>query len=311
MSLTVNKFYKDNKYLKLLNEVDDLKKEITEIDISRPGIELAGDFEFATPTRIQLLGYQEVSFMDKKKINIDILNKLISPKTPAIVFSRGLIPDSNFLEIATKKGVAVFLTEEKTSKVFNKLFEYLEFELAPEKLVHGVFMKIYGEGILIKGDSGIGKSEVALELIKKGHFLIADDAVEFKKIDSETLIGTSPKLLQNKMEIRGIGIVDIQKLYGVTSVQKNCQLDLIIELTYSNENIDRIGNNISCENILDTKKNKLKIPILKGKNISNLIEVAVANFQLKEYYNYDSSNEFINNLNDHLTNVNKDTDERN
>lgn len=290
----------DNGYLKQINSVSFEDKEINNAEISRPGIELNGYLDHYQPKRVQLYGVQEFEFMKKNGINEDLLDKILLPDVPFIIFSRNQIPDSTFLKIADEHQIPVFKSEMITSKIFSTLYEYLEDKLAPETTVHGVMMSIYGTGVLIKGASGIGKSEVALELVKRGHVLVADDSVVLRKVDGETLKASAPQILKNKMEIRGIGIVDIQKLYGVTSVKVEQGLDLIIELTNSNQNIERIGTKQINEQNLDVSKEKIVIPVLTGKNISNLIEVAVADHQLKHDYNFDAAQEFVQDLNNLL-----------
>lgn len=293
------KFLDENKYLRLVNKVDISDKFLYSSEIARPGVALTGHLEFFDEDRIQLFGLQEFTFL-QDFVSDDILRAYLEKEPPLIIFARSNIPCKRFLDIADELKIPVLVCEINTSKVFTKIHDYLEYELAPQTKVHGVMLNIFGKGVLIKGQSGIGKSEVALELIKKGHILIADDMVNLKKTDTETLMGEAPDLLKSKMEIRGIGIVDIQKLYGVTSVLLQDKLDLIIELTESLEGIDRIGNTYLYEEILSVKKKKIKIPIFKGKSISNLIEVAVANYQLEEDHKYNASEEFTKNLNDLL-----------
>lgn len=295
--VSVAQLVKDNDGIKQLNSVDIDNKFIEIVEISRPGVELFGFFDYYSAKRVQLYGLQEYQVLKNKKVSEETLEQLLQSQIPLILFARDQEPPKEFLKIATTKGIPVFKGPLVTSKYFSSLYEYLEDKLAPETQVHGVMLSIYGLGVLIKGPSGIGKSEVALELIKKGHQLVADDAVKLRRVDSERLIASAPELLQNKMEIRGIGIVDIQKLYGVTSVMSEHKLDLIIELTRDDTNIERIGKNEIKEDILEVAKVKRVIPILTGKNISNLIEVAVADFQLRKYYGYNASEEFIANLN--------------
>ncbi len=297
--LSFSKFLNDNKYLELVNEVSIENRVLLSTEIARPGVSLTGHFDFFSNERIQIFGLQEYTFLENY-VSDEILRKFIEQKPPLIIFSRDKYPCERFLKLANEFSIPVCISSKNTSKLFTKVHDYLEYELAPETTEHGVMLNIFGKGVLIKGPSGIGKSEVALELIKKGHILVADDMVVFKKIDTDTLLAQAPDILKSKMEIRGIGIVDIQKLYGVTSVLLKDKLDLIIELTDCMQNIDRIGNEYLFEEILDIKKKKIKIPILTGKSISNLIEVAVANYQLEEDFDYKASEEFTRNLNNLL-----------
>lgn len=291
---------KDHPYLEQINDVKLENKTISSAEISRLGMELNGFLEHYEDKRAQLYGLQEFEFLKNTKISEDLLKKLLTKNVPFIIFARNQRPQKKFEKIATQQNIPIFVTKRITSKVFSSLYEYLEDKLAPETLVHGVMMSIYGTGVLIKGESGIGKSEVALELIKKGHVLVADDSVKLRQLDSETLISSAPDLLKNKMEIRGIGIVDIQKLFGVTSVKIEQPLDLIVELTKEKTNIERVGNKHKEEKILEVSKKKISIPVLTGKNISNLVEVAVGDYQLKNDYNYDAAQEFVDKLNNML-----------
>ncbi len=297
--LSFSKFLEENKYLKLVNDIDIKNRDLSSSEISRPGVSLTGHFDYFSNERIQIFGLQEYTYLENH-VSDEILREFLEQKPPLVIFARNKFPCKRFLKIANEFSIPVCISDKNTSKLFTKVHDYLEYELAPETTVHGVMLNIFGKGVLIKGASGIGKSEVALELIKKGHILVADDMVVFKRIDTDTLLAQAPDILKSKMEIRGIGIVDIQKLYGVTSVLLKDKLDLIIELTDDQKNIDRIGNSYLFEEILEIKKKKIKIPILTGKSISNLIEVAVANYQLEEDFNYKASEEFTKNLNDIL-----------
>ncbi len=306
--LSFSKFLKENKYLKLVNDVDIKNRYLSSSEISRPGVSLSGYFEYFSNERIEIFGLQEYTYLENH-VSDENLKDFLKHKPPLIIFARNKFPCERFLKLANEFSIPVCVSDKHTSKLFTKVHDYLEYELAPETTAHGVMLNIFGKGVLIKGASGIGKSEVALELIKKGHILVADDMVVFKRIDTDTLLAQAPDILKSKMEIRGIGIVDIQKLYGVTSVLLKDKLDLIIELTDNQNNIDRIGNNYLFEEILEIKKKKIKIPILTGKSISNLIEVAVANYQLEEDFNYKASEEFTKDLNDLL--LKKETDGNN
>ncbi len=296
--ISLKKILKNNKYLEPINSIELDEKFVKEPELSRPGLALTGRFDHFPQNRVLLFGMQEFSFLED--VEDGIINELLSKNIPLIIFTRGNYPSEKFIEMANKNNVNIFVTKKITSVVFTKMYDFLSRQLAPETEVHGVLLNIYGKGVLIQGKSGIGKSEVALELVKSGHILIADDLVILKNIDTSILIGSAPEILQNKMEIRGLGIVDVQKLFGVTSVSLEKKLDLIVNLTDTDEQIDRIGNEYIYEEILGIKIKKIKIPILKGKNLSSLIEIAVANYQLKEDYDYDSSQEFINSLNKKL-----------
>lgn len=297
--IKVNEFLKQNKYLYKLNEINsDIQFETTEI--YRPALAFYSKFKYSSRGGVQIIGNQEFEFLDK--LNVDDINNFFAEGLSLVIFARDKQPSEEFLKVAKEYDILVCKSTLATSKVFSKVHKFLEMFLAEETQLHGVMLSISGKGTLIKGASGVGKSEVALELIKRGHLLISDDQIIVKKLDNDTLSCEPPEILRNKMEIRGIGIVDIQKLFGVTSVSLSKEIDLIIELTDKAEAVDRIGNAYLYETILGVKKKKITIPILSGKNIANLVEVAVANYQLAEDYNYNSSEEFIELLNETLKN---------
>lgn len=270
---------------------------IHELEISRPGLSLTGYLHDFRENRIQVIGTLEHKYLEKFGFTTKNIKNMLEFDIPLIVFSRSYHPPKEFLDLCISSGVTVCNTKLSSTKLQTMLFSKLEFMLAPETQVHGVLLSVHGVGILIKGGSGIGKSEVALELINRGHLLVADDAVLIKKIDESTLIGTAPQLLKNRLEIRGVGIVDIQKLYGVTKVISSKKINLVVEIKPLSGQEDRIGTNIKSEMILDTKIAKIEIPITPGRTLSNLIEVAVANFELKHSHGYDSAASFVEDLN--------------
>ncbi len=298
-SITIEKILTDLEFLKIKTASHTLDNIVSIREISRPGIEITGHLEYFPYRRIQLFGYQEVNYLsslseEKFKENI---SKYLHPDIPLIVFARGLEPDPYFLELANKYDIPICVSEISTSKLFTLLFSYLEYELAPQTQVHGVLLSIFGMGVMIKGKSGVGKSEIALELINRGHYLVTDDSVVIKKTDEDTLIGSAPKLLKNRLEIRGIGIVNIQKLFGTTKVLPQKAIDLVIELRPMTGNEDRIGNNNEIETILGTDIPKIIIPVNIGRSVASLVEAAVANYELKKFHNYDSAEAFIDDLN--------------
>lgn len=297
MSLKLNKLVTDFGNLKLLTNdiIHDI--EITVSEISRPGLELTGYTQYYPYRRVQVFGMNEVSYLESTGYQKQVLDKMIIKNVPAMIFCRDLKPSQEFIDKANEIGVPIYTTCEATSKFTSKLFNYLEYELAPQTQIHGVLVSVYGKGVLIRGASGVGKSEVALELINRGHILVADDAIVIKKVDDTNLIGSAPTLLKNRLEIRGVGIVDIQKLYGVTKVINSKRISLVAELKPLNGTEDRIGNASKFETILDCEVPKVEIPITIGRSVSNLIEVAVANFGLKTEYGYDSAQSFIDDLN--------------
>lgn len=297
MSITIKKFLEKFKEMELLTSEETLNQKITEQDIVRPGLSMVEEIENFPYNRIQVYGTIEMDFLNRHNFNIEDKQRLVNSQIPIIIFARNLHPTQEFIQSAEKTGVCIVVSKMSTTKLVSRIHRYLERELAPMTTVHGVLLKVHGVGTLIKGKSGIGKSEVALDLIRNGHILVADDSVVIKKIDDVTLIGEAPVLLKNRLEIRGIGIVDIQKLYGVTSVSQESEVDVIIDLVDMDTSFDRIGNEILIEKILDNKVKKIQLPVTSGRSLAGLIEAAIANYQLKVDYNYDSSADFVKDLN--------------
>lgn len=273
-----------------------LDKEIKVAELSRPGIELTGYVENFPYYRIQLLGLQEIKYLEHINYDKEKLLSFFEKDIPLIIVCQNLEINDIFIRLGEEKQVPIVKTSIRTSKLQAHLFSYLEEQLAPCKQIHAECLNIYGKGVLITGASGIGKSEVALDLVKNGHFLIADDSVILKFIDDNNIIATAPELLKNRIEIRGVGIIDITKLFGVTSVLNKAKVDIILELKPLDGSEDRIGQEIKYTEINGYKIPKINIPISAGRNITNLIETAVANFNLKREYNYDASKELIQDL---------------
>ena len=268
-------------------------------DVNRTGLPLAGYFEYFPYERIQIIGKTEFTYFE----NIDKderrkrLDKFFSYEIPVLIVTRGLEISEDILEKAKKYKRAVLSSECSTTRFINKLSNYLDNKLAPHVTLHGVLVDVYGIGVLIKGESSIGKSETALELIQKGHRLVADDAVEIRKVDDSRLVGQAPELLKHYMEIRGIGIMDVKSLYGVGAIKNQKAIDLVIELENWNQQkyYDRLGLDREYEEILGKKVEKLVIPVKPGRNTSMIIEVAAMNFRQKGM-GIDAAQEFTKKL---------------
>ena len=269
----------------LTPQIDVSKIRIRQPDINRPALQLTGYFEHFAAGRIQIIGLVEYSYMQQMKYEDKerIYRKFLSLDIPCIVFCRELEPDEIFISIALENGVPVLMTRTATSNFTSELIRWLNVRLAPCITIHGVLIDVYGVGVLITGESGIGKSEMALELIKRGHRLVSDDVVEIRKVSEETLIGTAPEITKHLIELRGIGIIDVKTLFGVSSVRNSQNIDLVIELEeWSKEkDFDRLGLE---ENYIEYLGNRVvchKIPIRPGRNLAIICEAAAANHRQK------------------------------
>jgi len=255
------------------------------ICINRPGLFLTGFDEYFASSRVQVMGNAEMYYLFglNKEKRAAILDKLFSKNIPCLILSRGLKPAKEMLDAAAKYDVPVFLSSKITSEVVNDMVVYLNRLLAPSISMHGVFVNINGMGIILCGDSGIGKSETALELVHRGHRLISDDAVIIKRIGDE-LIGTAPEVTKGFMEIRGVGIVDVVRVYGVGALQHSRSIELIIELEkwIEGKTYDRVGRDINYSEILGVNIPRILIPVTAGRNLAIVIESAAGNFRLRE-----------------------------
>lgn len=272
--------------LTLVSGNEGIGRYITTSDISRPGLEMAGYFTHYPANRVQLIGKTEHSFLETLPSNVkkERMLRLCSHETPAIVISRGLDAPEELIQASNENNVPVLLTTMKTTRFSSRLTNYLESKLAPYVAMHGVLVDVYGIGVLIIGKSGVGKSETALELIKKGHRLVADDCVEIRQEAEDLLMGTPPPLLEHLLEIRGIGIIDIMTLFGASAVRSQKRITLIVELeNWDPEKVyDRLGLDEEKMKIIDTEITKLTIPVQPGRNVSVIIEVAAMNYRLKK-----------------------------
>ena len=271
--------------LQLVSGQEGIGRYITTSDISRPGLEMAGYFTHYPANRVQLLGKSELSFfaMLPQEDKVDRVRKLCTLNTPAIIIARGLEVPEELIEAAAEANVPVLVTKQTTTQFSSSLTNFLESQLAPSTAIHGVLVDVYGIGVLIIGKSGVGKSETALELIKKGHRLVADDCVEIRQEAENVLVGSPPPLLEHLLEIRGIGIIDIMTLFGASAVRTNKRITLVVELELwdASKNYDRLGLDEEKMQIIDTKLTKLTIPVQPGRNVSVIIEVAAMNYRLK------------------------------
>lgn len=270
----------------LTPNVDLTGKKIEVPDLNRPALQLAGYFEHFDSDRVQIIGYVEYTFVEKlsQEKKEDVYKGLLHYQLPCIIFCRNLVPDELFLQVAEEAEIPVFITERATSEFTSELTRWLNEELAPCISIHGVLVDVYGVGVLIMGESGIGKSEAALELIKRGHRLVSDDVVEIRRVSDELLIGTAPDVTRHFIELRGIGIVDVKMLFGVMSVRETKAIELAITLEDWDKDkaYDRLGMEEEYTEFLGKKVVCHQIPIRPGRNLAIIVETAAINHRQKQ-----------------------------
>ncbi len=303
--ITVEKFLslneEKNNFLKvrLITDSIGMNNEIISYEVNRPGMALFGYFKDFAFERIQIFGKGEGNYVLTlaKENRLDTFEELFKYKMPLCIFTYNLNPPESFIKIAEKNNVCVIISELKTMDMIRNIENLIEEELIESHTVHGGLVEVFGVGVLILGKSGVGKSEATLELISKGHRLISDDTVEFKKLNDGRIIGRKNEFIKHNMEVRGIGVVDISRLSGMSAIRDKKRLDLVIELENWNddEQYDRMGLEEKTYNILNTEIPYIKIPVRSGRNICILIETAAKNFRLKEM-GYNSAKELNKNL---------------
>ena len=276
-----------------------LNKEVTTSDISRPGLEMTGYFDYYSPERIQLIGMKEWSYLQHMTSHnrLQVFREMFAEQTPAIVVARKLIIPDEMITAAEEKGIAILQGSAPTSRLSGELSSFIDSKLATRTSVHGVLMDIYGMGVLIQGDSGIGKSETGLELVKRGHRLVADDRVDIFAKDEMSLWGEPAEILRHLLEIRGVGIIDVMSLYGASAVKDSSpvQLAVYLENYDKSSTYDRLGNNAEEFLINGVAIPRIRIPVNTGRNISVVIEAAAMNFRAKEM-GYDATKTFEDRL---------------
>ena len=296
-SVKLEKIVEKMKLENLTPELDISKIKIKQPDINRPALQMAGYFEHFEDTRLQIIGFVEYTYMEglPQARQKEVFTRLLSYDIPAIIFSRELQPNPLFLEIALEHKIPLFSTKKATSSFMAEIIRWLNVMLAPCISVHGVLVDVFGEGVLITGESGIGKSEAALELIKRGHRLVTDDAVEIRKVSDDTLVGSAPDITKHFIELRGIGIVDVKTLFGVESVMYNQTIDMVIRLEDWNReaNYDRLGLDEEYIEFLGNKVVCYSIPIRPGRNLAVIVESAAINYRAKKM-GYNAAQELYN-----------------
>lgn len=275
------------------------EKTVTLSDISRPGLELTGYFNYYPYERIQLFGMTEVSFTQNMTVEerLMIMRRMASENTPCFLISRSLEPPKEMLQAAEESGIPVLGSNLSTTRLSSLVTDYLDGQLAERRSMHGVLVDIYGLGVLITGDSGVGKSETALELVKRGHRLIADDRVDVYQQDERTVVGEAPMILRHLLEIRGIGIIDVMNLFGAGAVRADTSISLIVHLQNwsQDKKYDRLGSDTEEQMIFDVPVPKITVPVKVGRNLAIIIEVAAMNFRAKSM-GYDATKTFEANL---------------
>ena len=293
--------------LNLTNLTPDI--DLTEIyvktaEINRPALQLTGYLEHFANERVQIIGYVEYTYLmqlneEERRFKYE---RFISSKIPCVIFSTMTRPSQDMIDLAVKYNVPTFVTERTTSSFMAEIIRWLGVQLAPCISIHGVLVDVYGEGILITGESGIGKSEAALELIRRGHRLVTDDVVEIRKINEHTLMGTSPEITRHFIELRGIGIIDVKTLYGVECVKEKQQIDLVIKLEdwKKEADYDRLGLEEEYAEYLGNKVVCHSLPIRPGRNLAVIVETAAVNHRQKKM-GYNAAQELYRRVQANLT----------
>lgn len=260
--------------------------EIVNNEVNRPSLQIAGFFDYFDNTRIQVIGKVEISYINKmtSEQKTQSLEKLFDKKLPVVIVTREMkIPDEMY-DLAKKYNTTLARTKMSTSRFVSALIALLNIELAPRMTTHGVLVEVYGEGVLLLGDSGVGKSETAIELVKRGHRLVADDAVEVKRVSDKSLLGSAPDIIRHFIELRGIGIIDVKMIFGMGAVKNTEKIDMIInlEVWQAKKQYDRLGLTTEYTELLGIKVPSLTIPVKPGRNLAVVVEVAAMNHRQKK-----------------------------
>ena len=307
-SVNLSKIIEKMELQNLTPDIDVSDIQVTQTDINRPALQLTGVFEHFPTDRVQVIGFVEYTYLQRLDIERkkDVYEQILSTKIPCIIFCRDLRPDEEILDAANRHGVPVLVTAKTTSAFMAEIIRWLNVELAPCISIHGVLVDVYGEGVLIMGESGIGKSEAALELIKRGHRLVSDDVVEIHKVSDVSLVGSAPDITRHFIELRGIGIVDVKTLFGVQSVKETSNIDMVIKLEDWNreKEYDRLGLEEQYTEFLGNKVVCHSIPIRPGRNLAVIVESAAVNHRQKKM-GYNAAQELYNRVQANLIKGNK------
>ena len=279
------------------------EQDIRTEDVNRPGLQLTGFFDYFDPHRLQGIGTGEDTYLSglTPEQRRESFEQLLSQEIPALIVSRGIEPYPECMEMAEKYDRTVLRSQDTTSVLMSTIIASLKTYLAPRITRHGVLVEVYGEGVLLLGESGVGKSETAIELVKRGHRLIADDAVEIKQTVTRGLVGTAPELIRHYIELRGIGVIDVRRLFGMSAVKEESEIDMVINLEQWKDGAmyDRLGLENLYTTILDVQVPSLTIPVKPGRNLAVIIEVAAMNNRHKKM-GYNAALEFTKQINEHF-----------
>ena len=285
---------------------------VTISDVNRPALQLVGFYKYFEPMRLQILGKAEMVFLQAmmQEKRRTVRESLLRCEIPALIIARNMEVFPELIELAEKHGRTLLRIDKTTVDATSEIIDYLNKKLAPQITRHGVLMNINGQGVLLLGDSGIGKSETAIELLKRGHRLVADDAVEIRRV-STSLYGTAPEIIQHYMEIRGVGVVDVQQLFGMGAVQFDTEIDLVIQLEQWQDGkfYDRLGLGEETYEMLGVKLPYMTIPVRPGRNLAGIVEIAtMKNRQMK--YGYNPARDFVSRLDQHYDALNEENRRR-
>lgn len=297
--IALSKVVDDFQLEKLYESKNYDKVMIERSDVNRPALQIIGFFDYFDNKRIQILGKVELTYLEQfgYEKRYSLLEQLFSSGIPAIIITRSLQVGPEVFELAEKYDLTVLRTEDSTSNMMSALISYLNVQIAPRITRHGVLVEVYGEGILIMGDSGVGKSEAAIELLKRGHRLVADDAVEIKRVSNKTLVGSAPDIIRHFVELRGIGVIDVKEIFGIGAVKDTESIDLIIHLEQwvEGRQYDRLGMVEEYTNVMGINIPSMTVPVKIGRNIAVIIEVAAMNNRQKRM-GYNAAQELNNRL---------------
>ena len=303
--VTITELIKKMKMKNVLPEIDTDKVVLSHPDVNRPALQLTGFFDHFDRERVQIIGYVEQAYINTlpREVRVERYDKLLSSEIPCVVYSRGQEPDEDMQDLCLHYQVPLMVSDKSTSDLMAEVIRWLKVKLAPCISIHGVLVDVLGEGVLIMGESGIGKSEAALELIKRGHRLVSDDVVEIRKVSDATLVGSAPDITKHFIELRGIGIIDVKSLYGVESVKDTQNIDMVIKLEDwdKDKEYDRLGLEDRYTEFLGNQVVCHNIPIRPGRNLAIIVESAAVNYRQKKM-GYNAAQELYNRVQANLGN---------